>query len=298
MANDLERLLSSLSLESYLPTFKEEEINDVALLKSMGEEMLRESMDELGMTEPHTEKLAKALFGGGAAAADDGDDGLALEDNADEDGGLELEENADEDGDGGLELEDNATEAPPSAPPAAAPEPPAAPVAPAATAAPGVSDASKRAAERVKAQGNDALKLGKFSEAVSLYGQAIGLDPTNAVYLSNRSSALASLSRFDKALVDADKCIELKPDWAKGHLRRAGALSGLKRHEDAKGAFAAALKCEPNNAQIKALLEAATETAADQAGVMDELFDWMQELNERVPPNPFCTHCALRLHAV
>ena len=84
-------------------------------------------------------------------------------------------------------------------------------------------------AERVKAQGNDALKQGKYAEAASLYGQAIGLDPTNAVYYSNRSSALASLSRFDKALADADKCVELRPDWAKAHLRRAGALQGLKK---------------------------------------------------------------------
>ena len=262
MSDPLAAFLKPLGLIDYLQTFKDEEINDVSLLKSMGEEMLRESMEELGMSTPHIDKLAKAVFGGGKAADDD-DDGLALEENADDDEPLALEEND-------LSLEDNAAVAPPPAP-----------------AAPTVSDASKKAAERVKAQGNDALKQGKFAEAASLYGQAIGLDPTNSVYYSNRSSALCSLSKFDKALADAEKCVALKPEWAKGHLRLAGAYAGLKRHEAARDAFAAALKCEPGNAQIKQLLEAATETVEAEVELSNDVFDWMQELNDRVPPNPF-----------
>lgn len=43
---------------------------------------------------------------------------------------------------------------------------------------------------------------------------------------SNRSGAYASLKNFDKALEDADKTTELKPDWAKGWGRKGAALHG------------------------------------------------------------------------
>ena len=63
MSDPLAAFLKPLGLIDYLQTFKDEEIHDVSLLKSMGEEMLRESMEELGMSTPHIDKLAKAVFG-------------------------------------------------------------------------------------------------------------------------------------------------------------------------------------------------------------------------------------------
>ena len=272
--DDLSALLSKLSLEQYKSTFEDEEITEVSLLHSMGEEMLRESMVELGMKDAHVDVLAKALF----SEEGDGEDELALEDNddGDDDDGLALEDNDDD----GLALEAN--EAPAPAPPASV-----AAAEPVTTAAPTVSAASKKAAERVKNQGNDALKNGQFADAAVLYGQAIGLDPTNAAYYSNRSSAYASLSQFEKALDDAKNAIRLKSDWAKAHLRHASALTGLRRHQEALDAYNAALQCEPSNAQIKALVAAASETALVEKELAADGFDWMAELNDRVAPTPF-----------
>ena len=59
--------------------------------------------------------------------------------------------------------------------------------------------ASKMAAERIKVQGNEALKGKRFPEAEKFYSQAIGLDPTNGVYYSNRSAACASQGKYEKA---------------------------------------------------------------------------------------------------
>lgn len=58
------------------------------------------------------------------------------------------------------------------------------------------------------------------------FTQAIELEPTNHVLYSNRSGAYASLKKFDQALEDADKIVELKPDWAKGWGRKGTALHG------------------------------------------------------------------------
>ena len=61
---------------------------------------------------------------------------------------------------------------------------------------------------------------GKFS-------QAIELEPSNHVLYSNRSGAYASLKDFQSALDDAEKTIEIKPEWAKGWGRKGSALHGL-----------------------------------------------------------------------
>ena len=65
--------------------------------------------------------------------------------------------------------------------------------------------------------------LTKYSEKFS---QAIELDPSNHVLYSNRSGAYASLKDWQKALDDANKVTEIKPDWAKGWGRKGTALHG------------------------------------------------------------------------
>jgi stress-induced-phosphoprotein 1 len=48
-----------------------------------------------------------------------------------------------------------------------------------------------------------------------LYSKAIENDTTNHVYYSNRSAAYAGLKNWDKALEDADKCIQINKNWSK-----------------------------------------------------------------------------------
>ena len=217
-------------------------------------------MVELGMEPSHVDTLARALFGcvnQPMEEVDDDDDDLVLEDQAEP---ADPEAAAAEESEDELALEENPSEAAA----AAVPPPPAA--------APAVSDANKRAAERVKAQGNDALKAGRLKDAATLYGQALALNPTEAVYYSNRSSVLISLQQHDAALRDAHECVRLRPEWAKSHLRVGAALSEMKRHAEAAVAYGKALRLEPSNRQIAALEEAAkieAESAENQ-------FDWLQ----------------------
>lgn len=67
------------------------------------------------------------------------------------------------------------------------------------------------------------LVLTSFSDK---FTQAVEIEPTNHVLYSNRSGAYASMKDFDKALEDANKTIEIKPDWAKGWGRKGSALHG------------------------------------------------------------------------
>lgn len=59
------------------------------------------------------------------------------------------------------------------------------------------------------------------------FTQAIAIDPQNHVLYSNRSAVYAAQSEYQKALEDAEKSISIKPDWAKGQLRKGAAYRGL-----------------------------------------------------------------------
>ena len=120
---------------------------------------------------------------------------------------------------------------------------------------------SSEQAERYKSQGNNALKANLFGEAVELYTKAISLDPNSEVYFSNRSAAYANMERYKEALDDAQEAVTLKPGWVKGHLRRGSALTGLKKHEEARKAYMKAHQLDPHNSQVEALLTAATKAA-------------------------------------
>ena len=70
--------------------------------------------------------------------------------------------------------------------------------------------------------------MGSFLTSLSgKFSQAIELEPSNHVLYSNRSGAYASKKDFESALDDAEKTIEIKPEWAKGWGRKGSALHGL-----------------------------------------------------------------------
>lgn len=59
--------------------------------------------------------------------------------------------------------------------------------------------------------------------------QAIEVDPDNHIYYSNRSAAYMKADSISKALKDAEKCVSLAPQWAKGYSRLGAAQHGLGR---------------------------------------------------------------------
>lgn len=67
----------------------------------------------------------------------------------------------------------------------------------------------------LKDKGNAALQAGKFDDAIKYYTEAITLDSNNHVLYSNRSAAYAKAGKYVYALEDAEKTVQLKPDWGK-----------------------------------------------------------------------------------
>jgi tetratricopeptide (TPR) repeat protein len=102
-----------------------------------------------------------------------------------------------------------------------------------------------------KSLGDAAFRSKNYAEAISHYTQALSLDPTHFVLLSNRSAAHLSNGEKSKALHDAQACIQSSPKFAKGHSRLAAALQSLGRWGPAKEAYEKVLMLDNDNAAAK-----------------------------------------------
>lgn len=69
-----------------------------------------------------------------------------------------------------------------------------------------------------------------------------------AIVICNRSATYSAAGDFLSALVDAEVVINLKRPWSKGHFRKAKALLGLGKLEEARDAVMLGLQFEPDSA--------------------------------------------------
>ena len=101
-----------------------------------------------------------------------------------------------------------------------------------------------------KAKGNAALQAGNASEAIEHYTHAINLEGANHVYYSNRSAAYLRQGDANNALEDANACLGLNPNFAKGYSRKGAALHALQRYNDSIAAYQAGLQKFPQDAGL------------------------------------------------
>eukprot|EP00731_Ephydatia_muelleri_P010755 Em0005g1341a len=113
----------------------------------------------------------------------------------------------------------------------------------------------ERNANREREKGNEAYKAGDFKEAYEYYTRSISLFPTAAAY-NNRAITAIKLSRFSDAVSDCNVALKLEPTNTKALLRRANAYKSLKKNAEAIADLQSVLKLEPSNEAAKSELEA------------------------------------------
>ena len=86
--------------------------------------------------------------------------------------------------------------------------------------------------------------------AIDCYTKAINADGSNHVYYSNRSAAYLKGNMKQQSLDDADACIGLNPNFAKGYSRKGAALHAMKRYNDAIAAYESGLSKFPTEASL------------------------------------------------
>ncbi len=71
-------------------------------------------------------------------------------------------------------------------------------------------------AKKKREEGNTAFKAGNYEKAIECYTAAIQLTSEEAhLCYGNRSAAYLSSEHYGLAIADAEKCIDMKPDWSK-----------------------------------------------------------------------------------
>lgn len=103
------------------------------------------------------------------------------------------------------------------------------------------------AGEASKNEGNKAFKAKDYEGAVKHFTAAIEAEPKNETYYSNRSAAYIKLEKYDLALADGDKCVELKPEWGKGYTRQGSALFMKGDYAKAVSVYATGIARDPSN---------------------------------------------------
>jgi serine/threonine-protein phosphatase 5 len=94
--------------------------------------------------------------------------------------------------------------------------------------------ATVSAADALKLEGNAHLKNHEYEQAISAYERAIELDPTNAIYYSNKAQVELKIEQYGAAIIDCTKAIEIDPKFLKSYHRRALANYQLFKFKEAK----------------------------------------------------------------
>ncbi|CAJ0906783.1 8995_t:CDS:2 [Entrophospora sp. SA101] len=126
-----------------------------------------------------------------------------------------------------------------------------------------------RSIESQKNAGNEAFKEGDYDTAYKLYTLALEIDPTNigtnSKIYSNRSMALNKLGKFEEAISDMDKALEMDPTFVKVLRRRADTYRRLEKYEEAVRDLKSALEMDSSNHDLrKELHEAERELKQSQ----------------------------------
>lgn len=88
-----------------------------------------------------------------------------------------------------------------------------------------------------KALADTAFRSKNYKDAIEEYSNAITFDPEFHILYSNRSAAYLVNGEKSRALQDAKKCVQLKPEFVKGHGRLAASMMSLGRWNEARNVY-------------------------------------------------------------
>eukprot|EP00892_Ulva_mutabilis_P000963 jgi/Ulvmu1/10868/UM007_0042.1 len=111
-------------------------------------------------------------------------------------------------------------------------------------------------AEEEKEAGNVAFKAADYPTAISHYSEALKRGPPEQwpeayKVFSNRAACYTKLGALPEGEKDADKCIELNPEFVKGYSRKANVKFLMKEYEKALETYEQGLTYAPDSTELK-----------------------------------------------
>ncbi|CAG12750.1 unnamed protein product, partial [Tetraodon nigroviridis] len=86
-----------------------------------------------------------------------------------------------------------------------------------------------------------------YENAIKYYSEALELNPSNAIYYSNRSLAYLRTECYGYALADATKALEIDKNYIKGYYRRATSNMALGKFKAALKDYETVVRVRPND---------------------------------------------------
>lgn len=115
--------------------------------------------------------------------------------------------------------------------------------------------------ERIKSDGNDEYKAGRYQEAIEKYSEALEIDPqnkgTNPKLLQNRALCYIRMKNFNQAIVDCERAIALDPSYIKAKKTKATAAGQSGDWEAAVRDWKELQEMDPTDPSISKELRAA-----------------------------------------
>lgn len=90
-------------------------------------------------------------------------------------------------------------------------------------------------------------RTGHFEPALSLYDQALAIDPAFAAAYVNRGNLLTQLQRFNEAIQSHQTAIQLAPQLVSARINLASALQAVGRIDEAVASLEAAREIDPDS---------------------------------------------------
>jgi len=94
------------------------------------------------------------------------------------------------------------------------------------------------------------VKDGKLDEAITFYNQLIDVAPGNVDWHARRAEVYFKLDQLNKAMEDANRLVELRPDQVLGYRLQAQAHEGLRERPQAVAAYRQAQRLAPDDEKI------------------------------------------------
>ena len=98
--------------------------------------------------------------------------------------------------------------------------------------------------------GNEHLKNNQFDKAIEVYTEAIELDKCNiklnSIIYANRGLVFQKNKKYDQAIQDFDRSIELNADYFKAYLRRGETRLLMGDHSAAQADFQKVAEIDPS----------------------------------------------------
>ncbi len=97
-------------------------------------------------------------------------------------------------------------------------------------------------------RGNDYVKKGRYDEAISDYTKALEINPRDASAYVGRGVAYFDKGQYDDAISDFTKALEINPKFAEAYHRRGIAYGKKGQYDGAISDFTKALEINPRDA--------------------------------------------------